>query len=183
VRREQLPLLLREELPQRERPACLAGYVGRVRRALEGSGADEPPGKRVHLDTESTGQPQLLGQLARHDRAQLDDRVAALALDASRADDDAVGVEIEFGRVEEEDLADLRFERIELERLDGRPLVRLRDRQFQLDAVGSLEQVEQLHQVLVREARPRRRGSGHLFLLFPASSLAPRRRPGVVTSG
>ena len=133
-------------------------HVGRVGRALERSGADEPAGKRVHLDAERAGTPQLLGQLARHDRAELDDRVAAPALDASRADDDAVGVEIELGRVEEEDLADLRLERIELERRYGRPLVRLRHRQLQLDAVGSLEQVEQLHEVVVREAGRRSRG-------------------------
>ncbi len=85
---------------------------------------------------------KLLGQLARRHRAQLDDRVASLALDSSGADDDAVGVEIELGRVEEEDLADLRLERIELERRHGRLLMRLRHRQLQLDAVGALEQVE-----------------------------------------
>jgi hypothetical protein len=62
-----------------------------------------------------------------------------------------VGVEVELGRVEEEDLADLRLERIELERRDSRALVRLRHRQLQLDAVRSLEQLEQPHGLLVRE--------------------------------
>jgi hypothetical protein len=69
-----------------------------------------------------------------------------------------VGVEVELRRVEEEDLADLRLERIELERRDGRSLVRLRHRQLQLDAVGSLEQVEQPHDLLVRERGRRSRG-------------------------
>jgi hypothetical protein len=63
-----------------------------------------------------------------------------------------VGVEIELGRVEEEDLADLRLERIELERGYGRRWCGSGHRQLQLDAVGSLDQVEQLHEVLVREA-------------------------------
>ena len=52
------------------------------------------------------------GSSAGHDRPQLHDRVAALALDPARAHDDAVLVEREVRRIEEEDLADLRLQRI-----------------------------------------------------------------------
>jgi hypothetical protein len=93
-----------------------------------------------------------------------------------------VGVEVELGRVEEEDLADLRLEGVEFERRDGRLLFRLRDGQLQLDAVGSLEQFEQPCDLLVREGRPggwRRRHP----LLLSARRVVLRRPQVVVTTG
>src|SRR5262249_28810350 len=99
-------------------------------------------------------------------------RVASLALDPPRTDHDPLLVERERLRVEEEDLPDLRLQRIELKRRDGRALVRLWHRQLQLDAVGALEQLHELPDILVGEGRRHRRGGGHLLLLSRGRSLS-----------
>ena len=135
-----------------------------------------PPGSASTSTLKAPERPQVLRQLARLHRAQLDDRVAALSLDPSRPRDDAVGVERELGGVEEEDLADLGLERVERERRDGRALVRLGNRQLQLDAVGPLEGAEQLHELLVRETR-RRGGRAHWWQTFLPPRCAERLAP------
>ena len=58
----------------------------------------------------------FVGQLVGHDGPQLHDRVAVAPAHAARAHDDAGLVQPQVGRVEEEDLPDLRLQRIELER-------------------------------------------------------------------
>ena len=102
-----------------------------------------PPGSASTSTRKPPDRRRLVGQLGGDDRPQLHDRVVALALDAAGADDDAVLVEREVGRVEEEDLADLRLERVEPERDDRRAVVRLGHGQLQLDAVRVLDQLEE----------------------------------------
>jgi hypothetical protein len=82
--------------------------------------------------------------VAGNDQAQFDDRVVALPLDTACANDDTVLAEREIGRVEEEHLADLGIKRVEGERCDGRPLIRIRQGQLQLDAVGAFDERDQL---------------------------------------
>ena len=60
--------------------------------------------------------------------------------------------ELEVGGVEEEDLADLRLERVEPKRTDGRDLGAVRDRQLQLGTVGTFEQLEYLGDLSRRSA-------------------------------
>ena len=74
------------------------------------------------------GLAQLGRQLGRDDRAQLDDRVAAAALDPAGPHDDAGLVEGEVRRVEEEHLARLRLDRVERQARDRRPVARCRAR-------------------------------------------------------
>ncbi len=90
-------------------------------------GADERLGAGVDLDDEVLGESQLRRQRVGHHRAQLDDRVVALALDAPRPHDHPCLVQLEVGRVEEEDLADLRLERVEREGAYGRDLGAVRE--------------------------------------------------------
>ena len=77
------------------------------------SRADEPAGQRVDLDAEGRGHAQLGRHVSRLDRPQLHDRVVALSLDPPGANNDARLVELQVGRLEEEDLADLSFERVQ----------------------------------------------------------------------
>ncbi len=59
---------------------------------------------------------------------------------------------MEIGGVEEEDLPDLRLERVEAELGDGRAVVGRGNGQFELDAVGLSRELEQVHELLVRQA-------------------------------
>ena len=114
VGRVERALLLREQLAdaaaardeRRGRPSFVEPSLHRRR-------ADVAAGHRVDLDLEAGRVPHVLGQLVRHDRPQLHHRVAARPWTPPRAHDDAGLVEREVGRVEEEDLPDLRVERID----------------------------------------------------------------------
>src|SRR5512132_800244 len=154
-------LLLREELAHR----ALAGDrfldLARVERSLQGPRAHETAGQRVDLHAKPGRGAQLRGELRRHDRPQLHDRVVALALDAPPADDDAQLVESQVGGFEEEDLSDLRVERVHAERADGRALVVLGHGQLQLDAVRVFDQVEHLRDLLLRKGYRGRLGGRH----------------------
>ena len=81
----------------------------------------------------------------------------------SSANDDAVSVERQVGRVEEEHLADLGVEWIDPQRGDGGDVIGLRHRELQLDAVGSLDQREQAGAILVGECAVSRAGCAHSF--------------------
>jgi hypothetical protein len=89
------------------------------------------------------------------DGPKLDDRVVAFALDPSGADDEAVLGKREIGCVEEEDLTHLAVQRVHPQIGDRRALIRLRDREFELDAVGLLRQIQQLSEFLVGQRRER----------------------------
>src|SRR4029453_2097213 len=65
------------------------------------------------------------------------------------AHDDALLAERELRRVEEEDLAEPRVERIDAERPEDAVLGVLWDRELELDAVGATEQSQQLCEVFV----------------------------------
>jgi hypothetical protein len=68
----------------------------------------KPAGHRVDLHDEARRLAQAVGQHVGHDRAQLDHGVVALALDAPRAHDDPLALEVEVRRVEEVHHPDLR---------------------------------------------------------------------------
>ena len=92
-----------------------------------------------------------LGKLVGDDGTELDDGVAAAPLNPASANGETGLVQHQVGRVEEEDLPDLRLERVEPEGGD-RPLVRARrERDLQLDAVGPADQAEELSELLARE--------------------------------
>ena len=93
--------------------------------------------------------PQLLPELIGHDRSQLDDRIAVLTLTPPGPDHDAGVVQRQLGRVEEEDLPHLRVERIDAQRRAGAGPGGLGQRELQLDAVGTLDEREDLGQFLV----------------------------------
>ena len=123
-------------------------------------------GHPVHLDPEVRRLAQAGRQLVRDDGAQLDHRVVRLALRPPGADHDARLVQREIGGVEEEDLAELRLERVQPEPGDRRPVLRRGDRQLQLDGVGLLHEGEELDGFLVRERQlPGGLGRGHRPLL------------------
>src|SRR5207342_3729686 len=84
----------------------------------------------------------------RIDGAQLDHRVASAALHAPRPHHYAGLAQRQVRRVEEHDLADLRFERVHAQRVGRGADSRIGDGQFQLDAVGMLHQPEQLLDLL-----------------------------------
>ena len=157
---EERALLLQKQLPDGTRAGEGLADVALTQDGLHRPGADEPAGECVDLDAEALGASELGRQLAGHDRAQLDDGVAGLALDPARPRDDAVVVELEIRRVEEDDLPDLSLERIHAKSRHGGTLIRLGDCDLQLDAVGLLEGTEQLRELLARERRlvPVRRG-------------------------
>jgi hypothetical protein len=69
------------------------------------------------------------------------------------ADDDAGCVQLEIGRVEEEDLADLRFERIEAECDYRGAMVGRGNRELELDAVRLARESEHARELVVREPR------------------------------
>ena len=100
------------------------------------------------------------GKVVGNHRAELHDRVAALALDPAGPRDDTDLVERQIGRVEEEHLADLRVERVQLQVVDRSPVLRHRHRQLQLDAVRALHQLQDLLEILARQVR-RALGGAH----------------------
>jgi hypothetical protein len=100
-------LHLREELADRQIAAGCLSDRHVVRRTLEGRGAYEPSRHRVDLDVERLHGAQVLGQVIRDDGAELDDRVAPLALAASRPNDHPRRVQRQVGRIEEEHLTNL----------------------------------------------------------------------------
>ncbi len=161
MRGEERPLLLREEAAQRTAAGHDGAHVGLRRRPFHRRRADEPTGHRVDLHPEARRPAQLRRQLVWDDRPQLHDGVVALALDPPCANDDAVRAQLQIGRVEEEDLADLRLERVDAERCHRRLLMGLRDGELQLDAVGTLHQAEDLGDLCVRESLPRGRPGRH----------------------
>ena len=81
-----------------------------------------PPGKRVDLDAELVQLPKVLRKLGRDNRTQLHDRVVGPALTSACTGDQALLVEDQIGRVEEEDLPDLCIERVDAQRCNGRSL-------------------------------------------------------------
>ena len=147
-------LLLREQLAQRSVAADGGVHARLVVARLERRRADEAARHRVDLDGQPRRRAQLLGQLVGNDRPQLDDGVVGLALTAPCADDEPGLVENQVGRVEEEDLADLALQRVEVERRDRRALVALGDRQLELDAVGLADQCEHLRELGFGEPVP-----------------------------
>jgi hypothetical protein len=84
------------------------------------------------------------GQRFRIDGAQFDNRIAGAALDAPRPYHQAGLAQRQFRRVEEHDLADLRLERVHAQGVGRGADRRINDSQLQLDAVGVLQQPEQL---------------------------------------
>src|SRR6187551_2206219 len=96
-----------------------------------------------------------------HHGPQLDDRVVWLALDPARTYHDPPLVELEIRGIEEEDLADLRVERIDAEGRSRGPHPRRRDRELELDGVRPLDQPHELLELRIGERLPRRRRRGH----------------------
>ena len=78
-------------------------------------------------------------------------RVVSLALHPAGSHHDACLRELQIGRVEEEDLADLGVKGIDAEGANRRPMIRRRDGQLELHGVGVPDQPEQLSELLVRE--------------------------------
>src|SRR5215207_5141092 len=115
MRLEERSLLLTERFADGAIASEDAANDLRTPRALERRRADEPAGHRIHLDPEVRRLAEFRRELGRDDRAQLDDRVVALALHPARTDDEAAAIKREVGSVEEHDLADLRIEHVELE--------------------------------------------------------------------
>ena len=85
------------------------------------------------------------------DGTELHDDVSGPPLDPSCASDDAHGVEVQIGRVEEEHLANLRLERVEPERNDRGAMVGGGNRELQLDAVRLPRERKHLRELFVRE--------------------------------
>ena len=81
-------------------------------------------------------------------------------------------VEVEVGRVEEEDLADLGVERVHPQRGHGGALVVLGHGQLQLDRVGPADQPHQVGQLVVCD------GGGHAPSLTHARANRKRAKPG-----
>src|SRR6185436_3614148 len=96
-----------------------------------------------------------------HHRPQLDDRVVRLALDPARPYHHAPLVQLEIRRIEEEDLADLRVERIDAERRSRGAHPGRRDREFELDGVRALDEPHELLELRIGERLPCRRRRGH----------------------
>jgi hypothetical protein len=137
-----------------------------------------PPGIASTSTPKPWRTPELLGELRGDHWAELHDRVVALALDASRPDHEPLRVEREIGGVEEVDLADLRVDRVELERIHRGALVGLGHGQLQLDAIGPLHQMKQVAELLVGE-RGTGGGGGHVGPLCVGSNRSSpwRREP------
>src|SRR4051794_13318642 len=74
-------------------------------------------------------------------------------------------VQRELGRVEEEDLANLRLQGVEAERAGGRELGGLGNRQLQLDGVHVLDQAEDLLEFFIGPGGLRGGRRSHLALL------------------
>ena len=90
----------------------------------------------VDLHDDVARRAQLLGQIVGHHRPELHHAVVALALHTTGSGHETGLVEREVGRVEEEHLADLRVERIEVERDDRGALDLAGHGELELDAVG-----------------------------------------------
>ena len=129
-----------------------------------------PPGIASTSTTMLGESRNSCGKLGWNDRPELDDGVVAFLLDPAGAGDHALLIERQARRVEEVNLADLGLQRVHVERLDGRALIRLGNRQLQLHAVGVVHQAEQLAQLIVRELRA--------CLLGPGSGCGGRRLAG-----
>ena len=83
-------LVLGEQLPQGSLAATASRISAPGMPALERRRAHpNSAGQHVDLDVEGRRRAELLGELGRDDRPQLDDGVAAAALDPPGADDDA----------------------------------------------------------------------------------------------
>jgi hypothetical protein len=95
------------------------------------------------------GLPDFGRQRFRIDGAQLDHRVAFATLDAPRPHDHAGFAQCQGRRVEEDDLADLRLERVHAQGVGRGADSRVGNGQLQLDAVGLLHQPKQLLDLLV----------------------------------
>ena len=148
---EELALLLREQLGDRPLAHERLLHLRRITLGLHRSGADEPARHGVDLDAEARRLADLRGNLVGDDRPQLDDRVPRLALDPPRSHHDPALVEREVRRVEERNLADLRIEHVHAKCQHRRSVVAVGHGQLQLHAVGSLDQPEQLGDLLVGE--------------------------------
>jgi hypothetical protein len=153
VHGEEVALLLGEQAAQPLPPGHGFLDVILARCSLERCRADEAPGHRVDLDLEALRAAHLVGQLVRDHRPELDDRVVLPALDAPGAHDHPGGVERELRRVEEEDLPEVRVERVDTERACGRTPVLLGDCELQLDAVGATDQLHNARELLIGEPR------------------------------
>jgi hypothetical protein len=152
------PLRLGQERFERRGSGRDLPDVGVLDASLQGPGADVAARHRVDLDREAGRLAQFLRKLPRHDRPQLHDAVARLALYPPGAQHHPMAVEGQVRRVEEVDLPDLGFQRIDPEGRDRGVVRGLGQGQLQLDAVGFLDQLHDLGQLLVREPGRCRRG-------------------------
>ncbi len=146
---EERTLLLREELLDRALPECSFANRRRVDLRLQRRRAHVAAGHRVDLHADVRRKTQLGRKSLRVDRPELDHGVSGAPLNPAGASDDAHCVEVEIGRVEEEDLPDLGLERVETELGDRSAMIGGRNRELELDAVGLACELEHLHELLV----------------------------------
>jgi len=80
-------------------------------------------------------------------------------------------VERQVRRVEEEHLADLGLQGIHIQGRYGRAVLGLRPREFQLDAVGALDQVDHAGEIVVRDVYPACGSASTLLSALPVERL------------
>ena len=142
-------LLLRVQLVQGAFARNGLLHVPGLQLTLERPRADVAAGHGVHLDPEEVGGALVIRQVAGVDGPQLHDRVVGSSLAPPGPGHQAGAIERQFRRVEEEDLAQVGVERVHAEGDDGRAPILIRHSQLQLDAVGALNQPDQLAKLLV----------------------------------
>ena len=89
------------------------------------------------------------------DRPKLDDGVVAFALNTASPYHQPSCIQSKIGSVEEKDLTDLGFQRVEIQSLQGRRVVSSRNRQLEFSAVDISQSTEQILDAVGEPSQPR----------------------------
>src|SRR5262249_40116591 len=141
-------LIGQEQFP--DRPLSLENllHLGVVCFALQGTRTDERTGHHVDLKREAAGMTELVWNVRRHYRSQLDHRIAT-STGAPSPHYHTATAQPQVGSVEEDHLSELSVQHLHVEGHYRRPVVAILDRQLQLNAIDALEQGERLYDPLV----------------------------------